>query len=212
MLNIKKSLMDDSQIPGPYLEHLKDIYADMDRAYTRATVYYGFGCRGCLDSCCRTLFYHHTVLEYLYLIKGWAGLTQEQQLETAGLAVSVCRQMPAALAGHGPVRLMCPLNLDGLCLLYSRRPMICRLHGIPHELHAPGQPVHHGTGCDAFTAQCGAKEYFRFDRTPYYVRMARLEKDLRKSMGISGKLKMTVAQMINENARFYLAKRDAVTE
>ena len=200
MLNIRGILIDDRETAEPFLEPLKDIYADMDNAYTRAAAYYGFDCRGCSDNCCRTLFYHHTVLEYLYLITGWAGLVEKQRTATADLAFSVCRQMPTALAGPEPVHLMCPLNLDGLCLLYSRRPMICRLHGIPHELHTPGQPDVHGCGCDAFTSQCGAKEYFRFDRTPYYVRMARLEKDLRKALGISGKLKMTVAQMINENA------------
>lgn len=200
MLNILEDLSDVWETASPYLERLKFVYTDMDRAYTQAAVYYGFDCRGCADNCCRTVFYHHTLLEYLYLIKGWTGLSLELRTATADLAFSVCRQMPTAPAGPEPIHPMCPLNLDGLCLLYSRRPMICRLHGIPHELHAPGQPVHHGCGCDAFTTQCGTKEYFKFDRTPYYFRMARLEKDLRNALGISEKLKMTVAQMINENA------------
>ena len=206
MLNIRDSLTGGSETAEPFLEQLKDIYADMDRAYAGAAAHYGFDCRGCSDNCCRTLFYHYTVLEYLYLIKGWTGLAEEQRAATADLAFSVCRQLPAALAGPEPVRLMCPLNLDGLCLLYSRRPMICRLHGIPHELHVPGRPVHHGCGCDAFTSKHGAKKYFRFDRTPYYARMARLEKDLRKALGISGKLKMTVAQMISETATILSGK------
>jgi len=200
MVNISEILIADSTIAEPFLDRLKYIYADMDRAYTRAAAYYGFDCRGCSDNCCRTVFYHHTVLEYLYLIKGWAGLAREQRTATADLAFSVCRQMPAALAGPESIHPMCPLNFNGLCLLYSRRPMICRLHGIPHELHAPGQPVHHGCGCNAFTSKCGTKEYFRFDRTPHYVQMARLEKDLRKALGISAKFKMTVAQMLHENA------------
>jgi len=200
MLNINESLTGDSRTAGPFLEKLKDIYTDMDRAYAQAAACYGFDCRGCSDNCCRTLFYHHTVLEYLYLMKGWIGLAEEQRAATADLAFSVCRSLPAALAGPESVRFMCPLNLDGLCLLYSRRPMICRLHGIPHELHAPGQPVHHGCGCDVFVSQCGVKEYFVFDRTPYYVQIARLEKDLRKALGISEKFKMTVARMIMERS------------
>ncbi len=200
MLTVEAVLMDDSDIAEPFLEQLKDIYADMDMAYTRASNHYGFECRGCIDNCCRTLFYHHTLLEYLYLIKGWADLSKAQQTATADIAASVCRQLPAALAGPEPVHLMCPLNLEGRCLLYARRPMICRLHGIPHELHPPGQPVHYGEGCGAFAAQCGTKAVFKFDRTPYYTRMARLEKELRQALGFFEKIKMTVARMIRERS------------
>ena len=78
--------------------------------------------------------------------------------------------------------------------------MICRLHGIPHELHPPGQPVHYGEGCGAFAAQCGTKAVFKFDRTPYYTRMARLEKELRQALGFFEKIKMTVARMIRERS------------
>jgi hypothetical protein len=93
-------------------------------------------------------------------------------------------------------RHMCPLNFDGRCILYSYRPMICRLHGIPHEFQTSNHKVIHAPGCDAFTGQHGDAEYFNFDRTPFYTQMARLESELKQAMGNGNKLKMTIAEMI----------------
>jgi hypothetical protein len=74
--------------------------------------------------------------------------------------------------------------------------MICRLHGIPHELARPGRGVLHAPGCDTFTRTCDVEKRFKFDRTPFYVEMAALEKELKQSAGRLRKIKMTVAQMI----------------
>ena len=57
-------------IDAALMDRLKQIYADMDRAYHRAAGQYGFACDGCPDSCCRSLFYHHTIIEYGYLVEG----------------------------------------------------------------------------------------------------------------------------------------------
>ena len=91
---------------------------------------------------------------------------------------------------------MCPLNRNGLCLLYAYRPMICRLHGIPHQVQRPGLSVLNAPGCDIFAEQCQEKENFKFDRTPFYIEMAELERGLKQAVGITHKIKMTVAQMI----------------
>jgi len=98
------------------------------------------------------------------------------------------------------VRLMCPLNFDAVCILYPYRPMICRLHGIPHELHKPGQNPVYGPGCETFDCRCGDKGYFKFDRTPFYRDMAALEQEARKTLGLAEKIRMTVAEMIVKNA------------
>ena len=74
--------------------------------------------------------------------------------------------------------------------------MICRLHGIPHELRKPGQPAVRVPGCDAFTDRFKEKDYFKFDRTPLYMEMAGLGKELREAVGFSEKIKMTVADMV----------------
>ena len=84
-------------------------------------------------------------------------------------------------------------------MLYAFRPMICRLHGIPHELHRPGGNVIKNPGCNAFFDQCrksGTSAYIRFDRTPFYRQMAILEKDLRQATGYTDKIKLTIAQML----------------
>jgi hypothetical protein len=91
---------------------------------------------------------------------------------------------------------MCPVNRDGLCTLYDYRPMICRLHGLPHMLLQPGGKAICGPGCGQFDRQCSHKSCSPLDRTPLYLSMARLERELRQAAGVSGKIKMTVAQMI----------------
>lgn len=179
-----------------FLDGLKVIYAAMDQKYQEAADYYGFHCEGCEDNCCLTRFYHYTLLEYFYILKGYNTLGPDRQIEAKNRALEVCRKTDAADEKGMAVRLMCPLNFDGLCILYDYRPMICRLHGIPHELQRPGQNVIHSPGCEAFTKQNKEKNYFKFDRTPFYIKMAQLENELKKEAGITQKIKMTVAQML----------------
>ena len=180
----------------PFLDRLKSLYEDMDRKYREAADYYGFQCTGCEDNCCFTRFYHYTLLEYLYLFKGYALLDTERQVEVKRRALEVCRETEKADTERKVVKLMCPVNISGLCLLYEYRPMICRLHGIPHELTSPGGLVSKASGCGAFTRTCHAKKYYTFDRTPFYREMAALEKKLKKTAGRMQKIKMTVAEMI----------------
>ena len=74
--------------------------------------------------------------------------------------------------------------------------MICRLHGIPHELQRPGQGILTSPGCGTFALKCPGKKRFKFDRTPFYMQMAALEKEVKQATGVTQKIKMTVAQMI----------------
>jgi len=181
---------------GIFLKRLSAIYSSMDQEYSQAAAYYGFTCTGCEDNCCLTRFYHHTVLEYLYILKAFNHLDTEKQTKIKARALKV-RQKPVEASGKGKqFRQMCPLNSDGKCLLYSCRPMICRLHGIPHELHTPGRDIIYQPGCETFKKQFGHKDYHRFDRTPLYIKMANLEKDLKQAAGITTKIKMTVADML----------------
>jgi Fe-S-cluster containining protein len=181
---------------SPFLDRLKIIYAAMDRKYQAAADYYGFHCTGCEDNCCFTRFYHYTLLEYLYILEGLNNLDGEKRAQIKRRALEVCRETDRADAEGVPMRLMCPLCVDSICLLYAYRPMICRLHGIPHELHRPGEGLLQASGCDAFTRQFRGKQHFKFDRTPFYLEMAGLEKELRQALGMPIKIKMTVAQMI----------------
>ena len=183
-------------IYSPFFDRLKIIYSAMDGKYQAAADYYGFNCTGCEDNCCFTRFYHYTLLEYLYILDGLNNLDGEKLAEIKHRALDVCRETDRADPESLPVRLICPLCIDSVCLLYAYRPMICRLHGIPHELQRPGEGLVKASGCDAFTRQFRGKQYFKFDRTPFYLEMAGLEKELRQAVGKPIKIKMTVAQMI----------------
>jgi Fe-S-cluster containining protein len=177
----------------PYLYRLKALYADMDEQYENAASHYGFICRGCDDNCCRTRFYHHTLLEYLYIMEGFKQLSGEMRRKVRKQARRVCNRMAEENIPFGH---MCPLNIKERCILYAHRPMICRLHGIPHELRKPGASARYHQGCKAFHERHKGKSYFEFDRTPLYIRLSRMEKDFRSDMNMTTKLKLTVAEML----------------
>lgn len=180
----------------PFLDRLKNLYAEMDEKYDQTAQYYGFTCPGCLDNCCMTRFYHHTLLEYLYIRQGLNQLTSSKKADIYEKAKNVLKLTVGTDKNKKTARVMCPLNLNGLCLIYHFRPMICRLHGITYELHNPNRGIIYGSGCNEFTKLCGSKKYYKFDRTPFYVKMANLEKELRKATEITQKTKMTIAEMI----------------
>ena len=186
----------DDRILSVFLDRLQDIFAAMDREYLRAAAQYQFHCDGCRDNCCLTRFYHHTFLEYFLLLGNFEKMEPRQKNGIIARAEAVCRETALADIKGLPVRLMCPLNADGLCCLYSFRPMICRMHGIPHELQKPGQKVIHGPGCHTFDARCGGRQYVKFDRTPFYTALAGLENEFKQAAGLAGRIKMTVAEMI----------------
>ena len=173
----------------------------MDRRYDEAATHYGFICRGCKDNCCRTKFYHHTYLECLYLKEGFDTLSEDHQHTVLNRAKAV-RDAHAIADRKGIVsREMCPFNVGNRCLLYSHRPMICRLHGIPHELNRPDGRVTQGPGCGEFDTRCENKGYVPFDRTPHYRRLAKLEGELRRRVAFGRKIRMTVAEMVMDICR-----------
>ena len=183
-----------------FIDRLKQIYAAMDRAYKTAAGHYDFTCDRCRDNCCRTRFYHHTVIEYTYFIEGLKTLTPLKQDEVKSRGMSVVDKTAGVDDNAEPVRLMCPLNFDELCILYPYRPMICRLHGIPHELKKPGQKTIYRPGCETFDRRCARGGYFEFDRTPFYRELAKLEQEVKPALGVIEKFKMTVAEMIISHA------------
>jgi len=186
----------DADILTVFFDRLRHLFADMDRKYAEASGHYGFLCAGCDDNCCRTRFYHHTHIEYLFILEGFNKLAPADRQRLREKAQAVCRQRAAADPSGQPLRLMCPLNDAGLCKLYAYRPMICRLHGIPHELRKPGFPVAHGAGCASFDERCSGRPYHPFDRTPFYFEMAGLESAFKQAAGLTGRVKLTIAEMI----------------
>jgi len=189
-----------------FFNDLKSMYARMDRMYDEVAGAYGFHCSGCSDNCCLTRFFHHTLIEFLYLRKGFSALDGHVQEEIRTRAVAVNEKVVQAENSGNVPRVMCPLNWDGRCVLYQYRPMICRLHGIPHEFTHPVKNKILGQGCHEFEAQCGHEQYLVFNRTPVYQEMARLEQCVRGVAGITEKFKKTVAQMLVSNLETGLEK------
>lgn len=178
------------------LEALAALFTEMDQSYDQVAKAGGFQCNGCEQNCCRTRFYHHTLAEYRYLKAGLDQLPPTERKKIRQRAESVVRQMDRADSDGQPVRAMCPLNENERCLLYLHRPMICRLHGIPHCMQRPDGRRIEGPGCDDFYRQCGRNVTAALDRTPHYIALAQLEQQLRQATGFPGKIKMTIAQII----------------
>ncbi len=132
---------------GPYINQIKNFFADMDLAYQKVAVDYGFVCRGCEDNCCSSRFSHHTLLEFMYLHVGFRQLTADIRTKILKQAHRNIEKRAKADQQDTADRLMCPVNVNEQCLLYPFRPMICRLLGIPHELKLPCNIIQYGQGC-----------------------------------------------------------------
>jgi Fe-S-cluster containining protein len=180
-----------------FLGRLRQLFAEMDAAYAHAAAAAGFDCRGCEESCCRSVFHHHTFIEALLLREGLRSLGAGGREAVLSAARAVAEAQPASAGDPTTPRPMCPLNLAGRCRLYEVRPMICRLHGVAHEVHPPGRPVVIGPGCAEYERCRGsARAGERFDRTPFYARLAALESEFRASEGLQRRIKLTVAEML----------------
>ncbi len=140
-ISLSPVLSIDRSLFSPLFERISKLYSTMDRAYADAAHYYGFHCKGCDRNCCEERFYHYTSAEHIFLAYGLACLGQEAKTDIFSRADEVMRLYQLQDASLQAGRAICPLNLEGLCVLYEYRPMICRLQGIPHYIKKPGQPA-----------------------------------------------------------------------
>lgn len=178
-----------------YLTRIAEIFKAIDIIYDAAIKHYGFSCKGCSDNCCVTKFHHHTLLEELYLAEGLKRLDEAKKKAAVARAEEV---VSIHNASPEDIRVMCPLNEKGLCMVYEHRPMICRIHGVPYEMHNRDTSIEYGIGCHRFMDE-KVKEgikYFPLNRTMFYVEMARTEKELRESIGFTGDYSKTTAEMV----------------
>ncbi len=179
-------------------QKLSDVFQAMDNAWDEIAAKYQFQCNGCKDNCCQSLFFHHTHVEKAYLTHGFNLLPMADKTEIIDKARDYCDttfdpEAPSDTEAASK-KIPCPLLLEGRCRLYQFRPMICRMHGLPHELHKPGFPVIKGPGCDA--GRFAEKTYIPFDRTPFYREMAGVEMEFRTVSGKTGKARETIAQIL----------------
>lgn len=185
------------EIEKKLFNRLNSLYQEMDSTWKSTASEYDFQCNGCSENCCETEFYHHTYIEKSYLLHGFSKLPRPAMVGAAKRAQKVCTKRNIAAAKEENLRIMCPLNLKGKCILYQFRPMICRLHGIPHEVYTPLNDKVQNPGCDA-GAPLFKAVYYPFDRTLFYSEMASLEKDFLefKFKGAAKRIKQSVAQML----------------
>jgi hypothetical protein len=180
-----------------FLNQLQALFDRMDAAYAAVAAALDFECRGCADNCCRSLFYHHTYLEYALLMEGMAGLTADEQAGILARCGPEAERIETAQIRRESALLHCPLNQEERCRLYRQRPMICRLHGIPHKMRRPDGAWVTGPGCAACHAARGTQPTMQLDRTPFYRSLADLEREFRTACGLGAiGFKQPVARML----------------
>jgi len=173
---------------------LIDLYTRMDQTWKKVAEAYHFVCNGCEDNCCNSLFFHHTYIEKAYLIHGVSRLDHGRKKAIKDRSDSYLEKIVPDRLNATMLRIPCPLIEDGRCLLYPFRPMICRLHGLPHELCRPGAEKVKGPGCKV--GSFDDKPYIKFDRTLFYQQMAQVEIKFRQDFNKTGKINETIAQML----------------
>jgi Fe-S-cluster containining protein len=180
-----------------FFERLDHIYQEMEKRYSIVADALDFTCAGCNDNCCYTHFRHHTLIEFLFLAEGINSLDHDLRAEIVQKASEVVSKTSEAEKKGLKIRILCPLNRDGLCVLYRHRLMICRLHGTAHYFDSPKGRVE-GPGCFRFEELSeGKKKVPMLDRTDIYRNLAFLEMDLRKKTGYGFKFKHSIAEMVS---------------
>jgi len=183
------------------LRKLADLYRRMDAAYAASARAIGLTCDGCRESCCESLFRHHTYLEWLDLHAGFASLPAPRQEEIREAAEAWLRIHGSALPGATP-RVACPLAVNEggqlSCGLYAHRPMVCRLHGVPNVLNRPDGRQAAFPGCDRAQELAKTCEPALLDRTPLLAELARLEMEFlgRERMGRLPRVNLSIAEML----------------
>jgi len=194
--------MKEIRISGLLLQRMGRIYQEMETEYSRVAVQLGFSCEGCPDNCCDSYFQHHTYVEWSYLWLGFRQLPPEEQKEILMKAEEYQRACEDALARDERPQVMCPLNHNGLCILYPYRLMVCRTHGVPATMTRPDGRRLSFPGC--FRCQelvegryQNKNEVPQMERTPLLKQFALLENDLMEGRRhLYPRIKLTIAQML----------------
>ncbi len=181
---------------GGFLNELYGIYRDIDRAYEEVASEYGFSCQGCEDNCCRTVFYHYSLIEYFGVLEGFDRLPEQKQQEALQRAKQYVAELNRFRTKETEMKRMCPINFDGLCGIYEHRPLICRIHGVPGILRHPVKGTRVFSGCQRFEILHPDKDPKRLDRTEFFTKIATIETRLRREMDYMLKFQKTIAEMI----------------
>ena len=179
-------------------QKIAGLYAEMEEAYDRTAKTINLTCMECPDNCCDSYFLHHTYTEWAYLWEGLNKLAADKLAALQEKAREYVLQSEAILARGERPMLMCPLNENGLCTVYSHRMMICCLHGVPSTFTRPDGQTMQFPGCFKCQEITGdLSPAASMDRTNFFRRLVELELGLLgQKRGSAPKVKLTLAQMI----------------
>jgi len=120
----------------------------------------------------------------LYLRRGFNALDISRQLEILGRCRGIIKAKEEDALGDEYRNAVCALNFEGLCILYDRRPMICRLAGIPHFIIRPDGKITESGGCIRYHREIQTdRPNIRIDRTDFYHQMAAIEIEVVRALG-----------------------------
>lgn len=190
--------MSPSLLPVDISAQVAALYAEMEDQYDVVAQELSFTCTDCPDNCCDSYFQHHTHLEWAYLWQGLSLLSAEEIAMVKALAQKYDSEEKEKVAEGKRPEMMCPLCVDGRCLVYQHRLLICRLHGVPTGLTQPDGKIVNFPGCfrcQEITEGLGVVP--RMDRTRFYQDFMQLEKEwLGVRQYVVPKVKLTIAEMI----------------
>ncbi|MCF6289604.1 MAG: hypothetical protein L3J03_01160 [Desulfobacterales bacterium] len=190
-------ILDELQLPPALRHHLVELYAEMEQAYDEVAGQLGHTCRDCPDNCCDSYFLHHTYIEWAYLREGLHSLPEDEQQAIVARAREYVRQSELILAAGQRPSLLCPLNEQGLCVLYTHRLLICRLHGVPATISRPDGRTTRFPGCFRCQELVGDRpDPPAMDRTVLFQRMVELEMTFLQGRRQMPRVRMTLARML----------------
>lgn len=141
---------------------LREIMAELDELRARADASFArvaaehpqaVACRPGCDDCCHALF-DLSPAESLSLALGFLELPRQARREVLRRGEKAAQLFDQAMAqafaqtGEERLRVLsaarvpCPLLDQGRCLLYARRPLTCRLYGIPQNIEGVSRICH----------------------------------------------------------------------
>lgn len=128
-------------------DHLASLAGEADRLFRKIGAEHPdlVRCRPGCDDCCRAVFLVSAV-EGLALAAAVRDLARRERRLVERQAAKAARKYEALLATGrltdeviSRERIDCPLLADGACLLYDRRPITCRVYGVPTGVSGQGR-------------------------------------------------------------------------
>lgn len=194
--------MIELHLPEELANRIEQLYARMEVDYTNVARALDFSCEGCPDNCCDSYFLHHTYAEWAYLWRGLRMMPEKKQQEVKEWAQKYDEESQVAQDKGERPQVMCPLNEEGRCILYTHRLLVCRTHGVPARMRRPDGQTLNFPGCFRCQEIVEKREQQGLktpsvERTSLLTELAQVENEfLGYKRHVYPKVKLTIAEMI----------------